>query len=177
MDSILLRLSSRSARHAFAVSLIVAAMWLSRSRADAVDEGQVAPEIQLQDLSGKAVKLSSFQGKVVLVDFFASWCAPCREELPVLEKLHKTYRERGLVVLGVNIDNEVSAARNFLKTLPVSFLVLHDADKKVAKLYEPPSMPSSYLIDRKGHVHRVHKGFRASDAAKIEAELKKMLAD
>lgn len=177
MDSTFFRSSTSIARHALAMSLVVAAMCFSRSRANAVDEGQVAPEIQLQDLSGKAVKLSSFQGKVVLVDFFASWCAPCREELPVLEKLHKTYHEQGLVILGVNIDNEVSAARNFLKTLPVSFLVLHDADKKVAKLYAPPTMPSSYLIDRKGHVHRVHKGFRASDAAKIEAELKKMLAD
>ncbi len=163
--------------YGFALSLLLLASALVTRVASAVEQGQAAPEIRLSDLSGKPVALSSFKGKVVLVDFFASWCAPCREELPVLEKLHKTYRDQGLVVLGVNIDNELAAAQTFLKAVPVSFTVLHDAEKKVAKVYAPPTMPSSYLIDRKGQIHYVHKGFRASDAAKIEAELKKMLTN
>lgn len=158
-----------------AAVLVAAAALLAASGAHAIDEGVPAPEIKLNDLAGKPVSLSSFKGKVVLVDFFASWCAPCREELPILDKLSKSYREQGLVVLGVNIDNEMSAAQKFLKTVPVSFVVVHDAAKKVAKLYAPPTMPSSYLIDREGRIQRVYKGFRASDAAKIEAELKKML--
>jgi thiol-disulfide isomerase/thioredoxin len=89
----------------------------------------------------------------VLVDFWASWCAPCRESMPVLEKLSKSYKEKGFVVLGVNIDNDAEAARKFLKDLPVSFQVVCDAQKQVAKAYAPPTMPSSYLIDRQGKVH------------------------
>ena len=162
-------------RSVFLAFLAVAATLLTARQAGAVEAGQPAPEIRLDDLSGRPVALSDFRGKVVLVDFFASWCAPCREELPVLEKLSTKYRKRGLVVLGVNIDNDVKAARKFLKEVPVSFVVVHDAAKKAAKLYAPPTMPSSYIIDRKGRIHRVHKGFRPSDGAAIEAELKKML--
>jgi thiol-disulfide isomerase/thioredoxin len=159
------------------VMAVAAALLLGLSQrvAHAVDRGQTAPEIALKDLSGKAIKLSQLKGKVVLVDFWASWCGPCRESLPFLDKLSKSYREQGLVVLGVNIDNDAAAARKFLKDLPVSFAVVNDAEKQVAKAYAPPTMPSSYLIDRQGKVHVVHAGFRRSDAAKIEAEIKNLL--
>jgi peroxiredoxin len=95
--------------------------------------------------------------------------------MPVLEKLSKSYKEQGFVVLGVNIDNDAEAARKFLKDLPVSFQVVNDAQKQVAKAYAPPTMPSSYLIDRQGKVHVVHAGFKRSDAAKLEAEIKTLL--
>lgn len=143
--------------------------------ARAVDKGQTAPEIALKTLSGESVKLSSLKGKVVLVDFWASWCGPCRESMPVLEKLSKSYKDQGFVVLGVNIDNDAEAARKFLKDLPVSFQVVCDAQKQVAKAYAPPTMPSSYLIDRQGKIHVVHAGFKRSDAAKLEAEIKTLL--
>jgi peroxiredoxin len=141
----------------------------------ALDAGQSAPEIALKDMSGKAVKLSDLKGKVVLVDFWASWCGPCRESFPALEKLSKSYKDKGFVVLGINIDNDVAAAQKFLKEVPVSFSVANDAGKQVAKSYAPPTMPSSYLIDKSGKVHAVHAGFKASDAAKLEAEIKKLL--
>jgi thiol-disulfide isomerase/thioredoxin len=143
--------------------------------ARAVDKGQTAPEIALKTLAGETVKLSALKGKVVLVDFWASWCGPCRESMPVLEKLSKSYKEQGFVVLGVNIDNDAEAARKFLKDLPVSFQVVNDVQKQVAKAYAPPTMPSSYLIDRQGKVHVVHAGFKRSDAAKLEAEIKALL--
>jgi thiol-disulfide isomerase/thioredoxin len=143
--------------------------------ARAIDKGQTAPEIALKTLAGETVKLSALKGKVVLVDFWASWCGPCRESMPVLEKLSKSYKEQGFVVLGVNIDNDAEAARKFLKDLPVSFQVVNDAQKQVAKAYAPPTMPSSYLIDRQGKVHVVHAGFKRSDAAKLEAEIKSLL--
>jgi cytochrome c biogenesis protein CcmG, thiol:disulfide interchange protein DsbE len=148
---------------------------LNQRIAHAIDKGQTAPEIALKTLSGETVKLSTLKGKVVLVDFWASWCAPCRESMPVLEKLSKSYKEQGFVVLGVNIDNDAEAARKFLKDLPVSFQVVNDAQKQVAKAYAPPTMPSSYLIDRQGKVHVVHAGFKRSDAAKLEAEIKTLL--
>ena len=144
---------------------------------DALDKGQAAPEIGLADLTGKPVKLSALRGKVVLVDFWASWCGPCRESLPVLEKLSKTYRDQGLVVVGINIDKTPELAREFLSKnkLALSFAVVNDKKHEVAARYAPPTMPSSYVIDREGRVHSVHAGFRQSDAEKLETELKALL--
>ncbi len=161
--------------------ILIAALLLTASftgfggSAQAIDKGQTAPEIALKTLAGETVKLSALKGKVVLVDFWASWCAPCRESMPVLEKLSKSYKDKGFVVLGVNIDNDAEAARKFLKDLPVSFQVVCDAQKQAAKAYAPPTMPSSYLIDRQGKIHVVHAGFKKSDAAKLEAEIKTLL--
>jgi peroxiredoxin len=141
----------------------------------ALETGGPAPDFRLADLTGKQVALSDYKGKVVVLDFWASWCGPCREELPVLERLNKSYAGQGLVVLGVNIDNQASAAKDFLKKLPVTFPVVHDAEKQVAKQFAPPTMPSSYIIDRSGKLRHVHAGYKASDAAKIETEIKELL--
>lgn len=157
------------------IAIAAALIGLSQGLARALDKGQNAPEIALKSLAGEQVKLSALKGKVVLVDFWASWCAPCRESMPVLEKLSKSYKDQGFIVLGVNIDNDAEAARKFLKDLPVSFPVVTDTQKQVAKAYAPPTMPSSYLIDRQGKVHVVHAGFKKSDAAKLEAEIKSLL--
>jgi cytochrome c biogenesis protein CcmG, thiol:disulfide interchange protein DsbE len=157
------------------VATLSVALTLLTGPAQALDKGAAAPEIALKTLSGEPIKLSALKGKVVLVDFWASWCAPCRESMPFLEKLSKSYKGQGLVVLGVNIDNDLDAARKFLKEMPVSFQVVNDAQKQVAKAYGPPTMPSSYLIDKRGVVHVVHAGFRRADAAKIEAEIKSLL--
>jgi peroxiredoxin len=148
---------------------------LASPPASAIEQGQTAPEIELADFQGRQVKLSELRGKVIIVDFWASWCGPCRDSFPVFERLNKTYRDRGLVVLGVNVDNDPAAAQKFLKDTPVSFTVLADSSKKVAKAYAPPTMPSSYLVDRTGKVRSVHAGFKASDAAKLEAEIKALL--
>lgn len=141
----------------------------------ALEAGQPAPEIQLKDLSGKPVTLSALKGKVVIVDFWASWCGPCRQSMPVLEKLSKTYKEKGLVVLGVNTDNDAKSASKFLAEVPVSFVVVNDADKRVARAYAPPTMPSSYIIDKQGRVRQVHAGFKAGDAKQLEAEIQQLL--
>lgn len=145
--------------------------------ASALDKGQAAPEIGLADLNGKAIKLSELKGKVVLVDFWASWCAPCRESLPVLEKLSKNYADKGLIVVGVNIDKTPELAREFLakNKLALSFPVVNDKKHEVAGRYAPPTMPSSYVIGRDGQVVSVHAGFRASDEAKLESEIKALL--
>lgn len=141
----------------------------------ALEAGQAAPAIQLKDLSGKPVSLASFKGKVVIIDFWASWCGPCRQSMPVLERLSKTYKDKGLVVLGVNIDNDAKTAAKFLSEVPVSFVVVNDASKSVAKAYAPPTMPSSYLVDREGRVRHVHAGFKSGDAKELEAEVQQLL--
>ena len=145
------------------------------NRALALDKGQAAPEIALKDFSGTVRKLSGLKGKIVLVDFWASWCGPCRESMPFLDRLSTTYKDKGLVVIGVNIDSDLAAAQRFLKNIPVSFAVLNDADKQVAKAYGPPTMPSSYVIDRQGKVRAIHAGFTTSDAVQLEMEIKALL--
>ena len=142
----------------------------------ALDSGQRLPEIGLNDVAGRKIDLASLKGKVVIVDFLASWCGPCKQELPVLEKLYKKYGSQGLVVVGVSVDEELSNLQGLLKQVKVTFPVVHDASKGVAGRYKPPRMPSSYVVDRKGVVRHVHGGFRSEDAAKLEAEVKALLA-
>ncbi len=154
------------------VSALVAAMSVP---VFALRAGSRAPEIGLRDIAGRPVRMASLRNKVVLVDFFASWCRPCREEMPVLERLHDEYGRRGLVIVAVNIDTNRANMDRFLRQVPVSFRVVHDPQHQVADRYDPPAMPSSYLIDKRGVVRHVHSGFRASDAAALEREIQALL--
>ncbi|MCB9612562.1 MAG: TlpA family protein disulfide reductase [Sandaracinus sp.] len=143
----------------------------------ALERGTRAPEIGLRDRDGNNVQLSALRGKVVLVDFWASWCGPCREEMPVLQRFHQRFGPRGLVVVGVNIDREEVNMRRFLDRTQVGFRIVHDGQHRVADRYAPPRMPSSYLIDKRGVVRFVHAGFRASDAREMEREIEQLLAE
>jgi len=154
----------------------LSAGWVLVPHADALDAGSKMPEIGLTDLTGKQVNLASLAGKVVIVDFWATWCAPCREELPQLEKFHQKYASKGLAVVGVSVDKEASGIKGFLEKLKVTFPVVHDAGHQVSGKYSPPRMPSSYIIDRKGIVRYVHGGYRAGDAAEFEKEIQALLA-
>lgn len=143
--------------------------------AAALKDGEMAPEIVQNDLDGKPFKLSALRGKVVLVDFWASWCKPCRAELPALDELHRTYRARGFEVVGVSLDRDPASARSFLRDRPVGFRNVHDQGAKIADGYRPTAMPSSYLIDRSGRVRYVHAGFRAGDEAVFKREIESLL--
>lgn len=144
-------------------------------RADALEAGAKAPEIAAKDLEGRPVGRAQLAGKVVLVDFWATWCAPCKIELPVLNGLQQKYGARGLVIVAVSVDKEASNAREFAKKLGLRMPVVHDAKHTLAERYEPPKMPSSYLIDRKGKVHKVYAGFHKGDEVGLEKEIVKLL--
>jgi peroxiredoxin len=165
-------MTRRSLALLFCVAAFVA---LGASTALAVNQGALAPEIGLKDRSGKAVQLSQLRGSVVIVDFWASWCAPCRDELPVLEALYQKYRGKGLVVVGVGQDADAAKMAKFLRATELSFPVVHDAEGAVARRYAPPKMPTSYIVDRQGLIRHVHAGFRASDKDALERELKALL--
>lgn len=143
--------------------------------AAALDTGARMPELTAVDLAGKRFDRKALEGKVVLIDFWASWCAPCKQELPQLERLYQKHKAKGLVVIGVNVDRDLDKARALAKELKLSFPVVHDAEHAIAGRFEPPRMPSSFLIDRKGVVRYVHAGFRAGDEAEIEKQLKALL--
>jgi peroxiredoxin len=145
--------------------------------AAALDVGARMPEVGLTDLAtGKRIDRASLAGKVVVVDFWASWCAPCKQELPQLEALYKRHKAAGLVVLAVNVDSDVGKAKALARELKLTFPIVHDAKHELADRFDPPRMPSSFIIDRKGLVRHVHAGFRSGDEAIFERELRALLS-
>lgn len=122
--------------------------------------GQEAPDFALKSATGENLRLSEFRGDVVVINFWATWCGPCRQEMPLLDKMHKRYERVGLTLLGVNIDADARTAMTMVSELGVDFPVLFDDRKEVSRLYDIDAMPFTVLVDRDGIVRHVHKGYR-----------------
>jgi len=122
-----------------------------------------------------ALDLARFRGKVVLVDFWASWCEPCRHSFPWLNAMQAKYADRGLVVIGVNVDREHADADRFLHDVPAKFQIVYDPTGTLAAHYDLPGMPVSYVIGPKGDIVARHIGFRSGLSAQREAEVQKLL--
>lgn len=115
--------------------------------------GGPAPGFTLQTLDGKTASLSDYKGKVVLVNFWASWCQPCREEMPAIEQAYETYKDQGLVVLGVNLKEKTVPVQGFVDNYKLTFPILMDTDNAVAiDLYKVKPIPTSFFIDREGNL-------------------------
>lgn len=156
--------------------VLLATLVVSTSEAK-LKKGDAFPAGAVPTLDGKGkIDLSKYKGKVVVVDFWASWCEPCKVELPALNALQKKYKDKGLVVLGINLDEKKADAQAFLKDHPVQLSLGYDGDKKVlpGKL-EIETMPTSFIVDKKGVIAVRHEGFRDGDTAKIEKEIQELL--
>lgn len=163
-------------RRSIIVVLAVAAASACAS-ARALAPGAPLPPIvapRLDDASAP-VSLQSLRGSVVYVDFWASWCVPCRQSMPQLDALYRQYRERGLRVVGVNKDVAPAAALRFLKRVPVSFPLVSDANDALARAFDVQAMPSGYLVDRAGVVRYVHRGYTAETGAELRMEIESLL--
>lgn len=139
---------------------IAAAVVMVTSTSSAGLKQSIAPDFTLKTLDGENLRLSEFRGDVVLINFWASWCGPCRQEMPVLSKLHDKYRALGFTVLGVNVEQDSGKARKLLRETPVSFPVLLDNESVVSKQYDVVAMPSTVLVDRDGNMRYLHKGYK-----------------
>jgi cytochrome c biogenesis protein CcmG/thiol:disulfide interchange protein DsbE len=142
------------------------------AKSGAVEIGERAPDFTLSDINGKQVSLSDFSGKVVILDFFASWCPPCRQEIPDFIALEKAYSEKGFAMLGVALVN-VSDARDFAGKYDINYPVLVD-DGNVSNLYGPiRSIPTTFVLDKSGKVAKLYIGYRPKSV--FEADIKELL--
>ncbi|MBX3619026.1 MAG: TlpA family protein disulfide reductase [Rhizobacter sp.] len=139
--------------------------------------GAPAPDFTLRVLDGPNLRLQEQRGKVVLVNFWATWCGPCRKEMPHLNRIADKYRSAGLVMLGVNVDDNVRNAAEVAAKLGVKFPVLLDTDKRVSKLYDLNSMPSTMVIDRSGRVRYVHRGYQDGYEDQYEKQIRDLLKE
>jgi thiol-disulfide isomerase/thioredoxin len=133
--------------------------------------GVARADLKSGDRAHDFAELSKLRGKVVLVDFWASWCEPCKRQLPILAKLAPKLKNQGVEIVTVNIDEKKANAEQFLKEHGVNLPVVYDKDHKIVGEWEPPKMPTSFVVDRAGVIRAVNAGFDAGDESKIEKQL------
>ena len=149
----------------------------SELRAASVTAGAPAAAFQLPAAVGDPVSLAGLKGQVVLINFWASWCGPCRQEMPILDQLYKKYKAAGFTLLGVNVEPKSGDAISFLKATPVSFPILFDTQSKVSNLYEVSGMPSTVIVDRKGNVRYVHHGYKPGDESQYLDQIRSLMRE
>lgn len=138
---------------------------------------KMAPDFTLKSNSGENLKLSEYRGEVVMINFWASWCGPCRQEMPLLDELYKNYQPLGFTILGVNVEENPQKAKSLLKDIPVSFPVLFDTDNTVSRLYDVVAMPSTVLVDRAGNVRYLHKGYKPGYEQSYQEQIRSLIRE
>jgi peroxiredoxin/outer membrane lipoprotein-sorting protein len=134
-----------------------------------------APDFSLPDLAGETVKLSDLRGKVVVMDFWATWCGPCRVSLPYIQKLHDDLKGQGVVVLGIDLGEDAKTVLGFAEKNKMTFRVLLDEEDKISSLYRVSAIPHTVVVDQKGQVVKVHTGFVAGQEKVLRAEVEALL--
>ena len=149
---------------------------LATSPADATEAGQPAPAFALPTAKGDTVALDKLRGKVVYVDFWASWCGPCRRSFPWMNEMQQKYGSRGFQVVAINVDKKRSDAERFLVQYPANFTVVYDEAGATPAAYGVKGMPSSYLVDARGNVTFVERGFLEEHQAELENRVAALVA-
>lgn len=145
--------------------------------AASIAPGVQAPAFQLHSAASADLSLSELKGQVVLINFWASWCGPCRQEMPVLEQLYRKYKAAGFTLVGVNVEPKSGDAESFLKSTPVSFPILFDPDSKVSRLYEVTGMPSTVIVDRAGKVRYIHHGYKPGEESEYLDQIRALVRE
>lgn len=146
----------------------------------AVQEGYPVPNFDLETLAnadGKTIKLSDYRGKVVYIDFWASWCGPCRKSLPDLNDIRAKYADKDFEVIAINLDKEKADAMKFLDKYPVDYPIAIDSSGKIAEQYELKGMPNGFLIDKKGMLKHFHAGYKSKDKEKLDTMVAQLLQE
>jgi len=136
-----------------------------------------APDFTLKSREGKNLRLKEYRGQVVMLNFWASWCGPCRQEMPLLDDIYKRNASLGFVLLGINVDEKPGDAEKILKDIPVSFPILMDGSNIVSELYQVDAMPTTILIDRDGNRRFLHRGYKAGYEIDYEQQIKQLIKE
>jgi peroxiredoxin len=152
----------------------IAALMLCSSALFAAD---VAPDFTLKSSTGENVRLAEQRGQVVILNFWASWCGPCRAEMPLLDAMSKKYGKMGFVLYGINVDQDTAEAKKVLQKISVNYSVLFDPESKLSDLYNVDAMPTSVFIDKKGQIRHIHRGYVAGDEEKYIKQIKELISE
>src|SRR5215467_6433779 len=164
-------------RYGRQVALGIALVLSAVTTPAAVTPAASAPDFALRSLEGPNLRLQEQRGRVVMVNFWATWCGPCRVEMPHLARLYDKYKASGFQLFGVNIDEDPRQAAAVATKLGLRFPVLLDTEKKVSKLYDLSTMPSTVLIDRDGRVRYIHRGYRDGYEDTYEKQIRELLKE
>jgi peroxiredoxin len=157
------------------LSVLITLLFITSLQALTMEKA--APDFTLKSLTNTNIKLSEQTGNVVLLNFWASWCGPCRKEMPLLNDLHNKYKALGFSVIGVNVEQDSSMAKSFISSYPVDFPILLDVSNKASKLYDVSAMPTTVIIDRNGMVRHLHKGYQAGDEKAYKKMVRQLLRE
>lgn len=136
-----------------------------------------APDFTLKSSTGENVRLAEQRGQVVMLNFWASWCGPCRQEMPLLDGIAKKYGKMGFTLYGINVEEDNTDAKKMLQDLGVSFPILFDTESKLSSLYTVDAMPTSVIIDKKGMIRYVDKGYKAGDENKYKEQIMELIRE
>ncbi len=138
---------------------------------------ETAPDFTLKSNSGENIRLAEQRGKVVMLNFWATWCAPCRKEMPLLDDLYNRYNAAGFELYGVNVEPESEPANKMAKEMGLNFPILYDTDSKVSRLYNVDAMPTTVVIDRDGNIRYVNRGYRDGDEEKYREQIRELIRE
>lgn len=141
------------------------------------DVSGTAPDFTLKSRSGENLRLEDLRGEVVMLNFWASWCGPCRQEMPHMDDIEKEFRDYGFRVLAVNVDQRREDAEEFLDTMPVDFAILWDHDSQVSERYDVQAMPTTVMIDRDGQARYVHHGYQPGYEDDYRAQIRELIRE
>ena len=159
------------------IAYILVASSILISPAKALKIGDKAPDFTLKAMSGKNLKLAEQRGQIIVLNFWASWCGPCRKEMPVLQKFYEKYQDLGVSVWGVNVEQENQAGRDFLADLNLSFPILFDDSNTISADYQVEAMPTTVILDRDGVIRYTFKGYRDGYEKKYAKAIKKLIRE
>lgn len=174
--------------YAFALvglGLIVLAAWMNRGRLRPVGAGTVAPQFEVSDLEGNPARLSDYEGEVVMINIWATWCAPCRFEMPSMERLHQRFKDDGLRILAISVDAKLGEAdqvgrpggdlQAFADSLGLTFTILHDPSGEIQHLYQTTGVPETLLVGRDGVIYKKVAGPTEWDAPEHQELIRRLL--
>ncbi len=157
------------------ISFVMLLLFTSLAWADSA--GSPAANFTLKSAAGTNIRLSEYRGQVVLLNFWASWCGPCRQEFPHLDAIHQKYSDLGFTVFGVNVEQDRAMADKVLRDIPVTFPVLFDQESQVSKLYDVDAMPMTVLVDRNGDMRFMHKGYKPGYETAYEKQVRALIRE